>query len=37
VKKGTGAFKMTVYTKKLSLDQTKSAEMTLAQQVVGKF
>jgi hypothetical protein len=37
VKKGAGAFKMTVYTKKLSLDQTKSAEMTLAQQVAGKF
>jgi hypothetical protein len=37
VKKGAGAFKMTVYTKKLSLDQTKSAEMKLAQQVAGQF
>jgi hypothetical protein len=37
VKKGAGAFKMTVYAKKLPLDQVKSAEMKLAQQVAAKF
>ena len=37
VKKNGGSFKMSVYTKKISLGQTKAAEMKLAQQVAGKF
>jgi hypothetical protein len=37
VKKNGGAFKVSVYTKKLSSDQVKAAEMKLARQVVGKF
>ncbi len=37
VKKDGGSFKMSVYTKKLSLDQVKQAEMTLAKQVAAKF
>jgi len=37
VKKDGGSFKMSVYTKKLSLGRVKQAEMTLAQQVAAKF
>lgn len=37
VKKNGGSFKVSVYTKKLSPDQSKAAEMTLAKQVAGKF
>ena len=37
VKKDGGYFKMSVYTRKLSPDLVKAAEMTLAQQVAAKF
>lgn len=37
VKKGTGAFKVSVYSRDLSLEQRKAIEMKLAQMVVGKF
>lgn len=37
VKKDGGAFKLSVYTKKMTLDQVKAAEMGLAKQVAAKF
>ncbi|WP_109485014.1 hypothetical protein [Occallatibacter savannae] len=37
VKKGSGAFKVSVYSKSLNLDQRKTVEMKLAQKVAGKF
>lgn len=37
VKKGSGAFKISVYSPKLGLDQRKDIEKTLAQQVLAKF
>lgn len=37
VKKGSGAFKVSVYSKSLSLDERKAVEMKLGQKVAGKF
>ena len=37
VKKGEGAFKISVYSSSLSLDQRKAIEKALAQQVLAKF
>lgn len=37
VRKGDGAFKVSVYSKSLTLDQRKSIEKNLAQQVLAKF
>lgn len=37
VKKGSGAFKISVYSKNLSLDQRKAIEIKLAQMIAGKF
>jgi hypothetical protein len=37
VKKGSGAFKVSVYSSSLSLDQRKAIEKALAQQALAKF
>ena len=37
VRKGSAAFKVAVYSSKLTLDQRKAIEITIAQQVLSKF